>query len=47
MNNVKTFSTSLSGYNKNEVKAFVNEVTTKYENLLNAYVYLKIKDYLK
>ncbi len=34
---MKTFSTSLSGYNKNEVKAFVNEVTTKYENLLNAY----------
>ncbi|MBO4245316.1 MAG: DivIVA domain-containing protein [Bacilli bacterium] len=34
---MKTFKTSLSGYNKNEVKEFVNEVTYKYENLLTAY----------
>ena len=34
---MKTFKTSLGGYNKEEVKEFVNEVTLKYENLLTAY----------
>ena len=34
---MQRFNTSFSGYNKKEVKAFVDEVTTKYERLLNAY----------
>lgn len=32
---MKKFSTSLFGFNKEEVKEFVKEYTTEYENLLN------------
>ena len=31
---VNKFNTSLQGYNKNEVNAFVNEVITEYESML-------------
>lgn len=34
---MKSFSTSLSGYNKKEVSEFVEEVTKKYGDLLAAY----------
>ena len=32
---MKKFSTSINGYHKNEVNAFVNEVAKEYENMLN------------
>lgn len=32
---MKKFTTSFSGYSKNEVNGFVNEVTKEYENMLN------------
>ena len=32
---MKKFSVSLKGYNKNEVNAFVNDVTKEYESMLN------------
>lgn len=35
------FSTSLNGYDKNEVNTFINEVTIRYSNILDA---LKQKD---
>ena len=35
MGNLKKFSTSLKGYNKNEVNHFVFEVTQEYEGMLN------------
>ncbi len=41
MISVKKFNNSLMGYDKAEVNAFVNEVTTEFENVLNK---LKQKD---
>ena len=38
---MKKFSTSISGYNKNEVNAFVSDVTKEYESMLNK---LKLQD---
>lgn len=38
---MKKFSTSLNGYSKNEVNAFVKEVAKEYENMLN---HLKQRD---
>ncbi len=38
---MKKFSSSINGYDKNEVNAFVNEVTVEYEKMLNN---LKAKD---
>lgn len=32
---MKKFSVSFNGYNKNEVNAFVSQVTEEYENILN------------
>ena len=32
---MRKFSTSTNGYNKMEVNAFVNEVVTEYEKMLN------------
>lgn len=38
---MKKFSSSINGYDKNEVNAFVSEVTAEYEKMLNS---LKAKD---
>ena len=38
---MKKFTTSFTGYSKNEVNAFINEVTKEYESMLNN---LKEKD---
>lgn len=38
---MKKFTTSFTGYSKNEVNAFINEVTKEYESMLNN---LKQKD---
>lgn len=38
---MRKFSTSFSGYNKNEVNSFVGNVTSEYESMLNS---LKTKD---
>ena len=32
---MKNFNTVTNGYDKNEVNAFVNEVTNEYEDILN------------
>ena len=32
---MRKFSTSIGGYDKNEVQAFVNDVTKEYESMLN------------
>lgn len=38
---MKKFNTSINGYDKNDVNAFIEEVTSEYENMLNK---LKKKD---
>lgn len=38
---MKKFNTSINGYDKNDVNAFIQEVTSEYENMLNK---LKRKD---
>lgn len=38
---MKKFNTSINGYDKNDVNAFIKEVTNEYENMLNK---LKKKD---
>ena len=32
---MKKFTTSFTGYSKNEVNGFINEVTKEYESMLN------------